>query len=225
MHDFGRDILLDRLPELLAGQRVLDLGCGEGIIARAVAARGACVLGIDPSPRMIEHARDVERSRPSGAAFSVDDGCTLATVGTGSVEWVTAGLSLNNVPDLDAALAAVRRVLVPGGFLVFTIPHPCFEAPHATWTETEDGTVRRVVGDYLTEGFWRSSNPKGARRAGNQHRTFSTYLTALVRHGFTIEALDEPAPDARIAATQPWRAGLPPFMVLHTRRARTKHSD
>ncbi|MFI5635358.1 class I SAM-dependent methyltransferase [Streptomyces sp. NPDC051664] len=181
MHDFARDILLGRLPGLLAGHRVLDLGCGEGIIARAVAARGASVVGIDPSPRMIENAQVAERSRPSGALFSVDDGCTLATVATGSVEWVTAGLSLNNVHDLDAALSAVHRVLVPGGFLVFTIPHPCFEAPHATWTETGNGTVRRVVGDYLTEGFWRSRNPEGARRAGNQHRKVSTYLTALMQ--------------------------------------------
>ncbi|MFE4371693.1 class I SAM-dependent methyltransferase [Streptomyces sp. NPDC056835] len=219
MHDFARDILLDRLPELLAGQRVLDLGCGEGIIARATAAREALVLGIDPSTRMIEHARDAERNQPSGASFSVDDGCTLVTVTTGSVDWVTAGLSLNNVPDLDAALSAAHRVLVPGGFLVFTIPHPCFEAPHAAWAETEDGTVRRVVGDYLTEGFWRSRNPEGARRAGNQHRKLSTYLAALMRNGFGIEAVEEPTPDARVVAAQPQRAGLPPFMLLHARRA------
>ncbi|WP_371794209.1 class I SAM-dependent methyltransferase [Streptomyces sp. NBC_01718] len=219
IHDFGRNILLDYLPTVLAGQRVLDLGCGEGIIARAVAARGASVLGIDPSPRMIEHARGAEMSQASGAFFSVDDGCTLTTVATGSVEWVTAGLSVNNVPDLDAALAAVHRVLVPEGFIVFTIPHPCFEAPHAGWTEREDGSVRRIVGDYLTEGFWRSGNPEGARRAGNQHRKLSTYLNALMRNGFTIEAVDEPAPDARVAASQPQRAGLPPFMVLQARRA------
>jgi ubiquinone/menaquinone biosynthesis C-methylase UbiE len=217
MHDFARDCLLRRLPERLAGLRVLDLGCGEGIVARAVAARGASVVGIDPSPRMIEHALDAERSRPSGTRFSVDDGCTLSTVGTGSVEWVTAGLSLNNVPDLDAALSAVRRVLVPGGGLVFTVPHPCFEAPHATWTEAGDGTVRRVVGDYLAEGFWRSGNPEGARRAGNQHRKLSTYLTALIRHGFRTEAVEEPTPDADVIAAQPQRAGLPPFMVLQAR--------
>jgi ubiquinone/menaquinone biosynthesis C-methylase UbiE len=219
MHDFGRDSLLDRLPGLLDGQHVLDFGCGEGIIARAAAARGACVVGIDPSPRMIENARDAERDRPSGASFRVDDGCALATVATGSVEWVTAGLALNNVPDLDAALSAVHRVLVPGGFLVFTIPHPCFEAPHATWTATGNGAVRRVVGDYLAEGFWRSANPEGARRAGNQHRKLSTYLTALARHGFSTEAVDEPAPDAGVVAAQPRRAGLPPFMVFQARRA------
>ncbi|WP_169316970.1 class I SAM-dependent methyltransferase [Actinacidiphila oryziradicis] len=166
MHDFARDILLDRLPDDLGDQRILDLGCGEGILTRAVAARSASVIGIDPAPRLIHHARAAEADRRTGAVYAVDDGCTLSTVPTSSVEWVIAGLSLNNVPDLPAALTAVRRVLVAGGRLVFTVPHPCFEVPHATWTEAEDGTPRRVIGSYLAEGFWRSANPEGARRAG-----------------------------------------------------------
>ncbi|MEU6439989.1 class I SAM-dependent methyltransferase [Streptomyces sp. NPDC047046] len=219
LHGFGRDTLLTHLPELLTGQRVLDLGCGEGFIARAVADRGATVWGIDSSPRMIENARTAEKRQPSGAVFSVDDGCTLATVATASVDWVTAGLSLNNVPDLDAALVAVHRVLAPGGVLIFTVPHPCFEAPHATWIETGGGTTRRVVGDYLAEGFWRSSNPNGVRRAGNQHRKLSTYISALVRNGFEIAAVDEPTPDRSVATAQPQRAGLPPFMLFDVRRA------
>ncbi|MFD8595271.1 class I SAM-dependent methyltransferase [Kitasatospora sp. NPDC059646] len=214
MHVFNRDVLLGQLPARLDGQRVLDLGCGEGIIARAVAARGATVLGIDPSPAMIEHAR----ARGGGAVYAVDDGCALRTVADGSVDLVTAGLSLNNVPDLDAALAAVRRVLVPHGSLVLTIPHPCFEAPHASWTTGPDGTARRVVGHYLTEGFWRSVNPEGARRAGNQHRTLAGYLAALLRHGFVLDAVAEPAPTPALVAAQPRRAGLPPFLAARVHR-------
>ncbi|MFF1906000.1 class I SAM-dependent methyltransferase [Kitasatospora sp. NPDC058218] len=217
MHDFNRDVLLHHLPEELNGHHVLDLGCGEGIVARAVAARGASVVGIDPSPRMIEHARAAETSQSGTVIYSVDDGCVLSTVVADSVDWVTAGLSLNNVPNLDAALTAVKRVLVTQGSLVFTIPHPCFEAPHATWTQAADGAARRVVGSYLTEGFWRSDNPDGARRAGNQHRTLSTYLTALVRHGFVLEAAAEPVPSAQVAAAQPQRAELPPFLAIRAR--------
>ncbi|OKJ14048.1 hypothetical protein AMK19_10045 [Kitasatospora sp. CB01950] len=214
LHEFNRDALLAHLPERLDGQRVLDLGCGEGIIARAVAARGASVVGIDPSPAMIAHAR----AQGTGVDYAVDDGCVLSTVSDCSVDRVTAGLSLNNVPDLDAALAAVRRVLVPHGSLVLTIPHPCFEAPHAAWTTDGDGTARRVVGQYLDEGFWRSADPGSVRRAGNQHRTLATVLTALLRHGFVLEAVAEPPPTARLAAARPERAALPPFLAVRARR-------
>ncbi len=217
LHEFSREILLGCLPGELSGERVLDVGCGEGIITRAVAARGARVVGVDPSARMIEHARAAEGDLPTGAVYAVDDGCTLATVGTGLFGWVTAGLSLNNVPDLDAALGAVRRVLVGGGRLVFTVPHPCFEAPHAAWTDAVQGRRRRVVGDYHAEGFWRSGNPEGVRRAGNQHRMLSAYLGALVARGFVIEAVAEPLPDARVVAEQPERADLPPFLLVQAR--------
>ena len=215
LNDLSRDALLGRLPEQLSGRRVLDLGCGEGTVARALAGRGASVRGIDPSRRMIEHAR---AARTDGVEYAVDDGCTLATVADASVDWVTAALSLNNVPDLDAALAAVRRVLTAGGGLVFTVPHPCFEAPHAAWTRPEDGPVRRTSGDYLVEGFWRSGNPEGVRRAGNQHRTVATYFTALFAHGFLGVAVAEPAPTAAVVAMQSQRAGLPPFLVVHAVR-------
>ncbi|MEY9946646.1 class I SAM-dependent methyltransferase [Kitasatospora sp. GAS1066B] len=219
LNEFSRDILLDQLPDDPAGRRVLDVGCGEGIATRALAARGAHALGIDPSPRMIEHARAAEQRTPTGARSLVDDGCTLATVAAGSVDWVTAALSLNNVPDLPAALRAARRVLVPDGLLVFTIPHPCFEAPHAGWTDStaEPGRPRRVVGDYHAEGFWRSADPHGVRRAGNQHRRLSGYLNALIAHGFAIEATAEPEPGPEVAAAQPRRAELPPFFVVRAR--------
>ena len=214
MHDLAGGALLARLPEDLAGVRVLDLGCGEGLLTRALAARGAAVHGIDSAPRMIEHARAAEAANPTGATYAVDDGGTLSTVASTSVDWVTAGLALNNVPDLGAALGAVHRVLVPGGHLVFTVPHPCFEAPGAAWTD--DG--RRIIGTYLNEGFWRSDNPQGARRAGNQHRTISSYVSGLIGAGYRIETMAEPAPTADLVAEQPQRSALPPFLLLQAQR-------
>ncbi|MFD6418774.1 class I SAM-dependent methyltransferase [Streptomyces sp. NPDC060194] len=190
----------------------------RAVSCKGIVTRGASVAGIDPSPRMIEHARAAPAGERGTVVYAVDDGCVLSTVATNSVDWVTAGLSLNNVPDLDAALAAVRRVLRAEGSLAFTVPHPCFEAPHAAWTQATGGPVRRVVGDYSAEGFWRSDNPQGARRAGNQHRTLSTYLMALVRHGFVLETVTEPSRSDQVVAAQPRRAGLPPFLAVRVRR-------
>src|SRR2546423_2913801 len=112
MHEFARAVLLDALPTEMDGLRVLDLGCGEGLITRAAADRGAEAVGVDPTVRLIDRARAVEATNPTGATYRVDNGCTLATVPDDSTNWVTAGLSLNNVPDLDAAIGSTRRVLV-----------------------------------------------------------------------------------------------------------------
>jgi len=209
MHQFARDVLLDALPADMSGLRVLDLGCGEGLITRAAASRGAEVVGVDPTVRLIERARAIEATAATRVTYRVDDGCILATVADDWADWVTAGLSLNNVPDLDAAIASIRRALVPGGRLVLTVPHPCFEAPHARWVGAE-----RTIGSYSTEGFWRSANPRGVRRAGNHHRTISHYLNALIDLGFTLTMIAEPPASPLVIAEQPQRAAQPSFLLV-----------
>jgi SAM-dependent methyltransferase len=130
---------------------------------------------------------------------------------------VTAALSLNNIPALDTALQSIRRVLRPGGFLAFTVPHPCFDAPATETIATERG-IRRTAGDYFAEGLWRSTHPHSVRRAGNYHRTISTYITALLSHGFAIRSCHEPPPNDEVRAEAPHRLGLPPFLLISATR-------
>lgn len=206
LHEFVRDSLVAALPTDLTGMQLLDVGCGEGSISRELAGRGGTVLGIDNSERMITAAIT---ATPTGIDYLVDDGTTLSEVPDHCMDWVTAGMALNNLSDLSRALGSIRRVLVPGGRLAFTVPHPCFEAPHSSWV-----AGRRLIGDYLTEGFWRSREPSGVRRAGNHHRTVSTYVMALIAAGFAIDTMAEPEPPQSVLAEQPHRAGLPPFLLM-----------
>jgi hypothetical protein len=115
-------------------------------------------------------------------------------------------------------LAAVRRVLVAGGWFAFVIGHPCSLTPGAGVTTGADGRPAAVVNGYFGERFWRSPNPQGVRRAGNHHRTLATYLNALIRAGFALEAVDEPTPSDRLAAQQPVYAEVPIFFAARARR-------
>jgi ubiquinone/menaquinone biosynthesis C-methylase UbiE len=230
MHRFSRDILLSALPPNLAGLNVLDVGCGEGLITRALAARGATALGVDPTSALVDHARAAEEAHPVGAIYRQDNGETLSSIETASIDLVTAGLSLNNIPDLTAAVASIKRVLKRDGALAFTVPHPCFDAPYGGCV-TVNGTPRRLIGDYLAEGFWRSTDPHSVRRAGNYHRTIATYVNLLTQHGFAIGVLAEPVPDEPVRVTNLHRAGLPPFLLIRTcpsprdQRGETPHLD
>lgn len=217
MHEFSRNILLSVLPPTLTGVHVLDVGCGEGIVTRAIAARGAIVVGVDPTSGLIAHARTTEQARPTSATYRQDDGQTLSTVESESMDWVTAALSLNNIAELHTAVGSIKRVLKPQGRFAFTVPHPCFDAPSAR-SVTVDGHERRVVGDYLAEGFWRSTHPQSVRRAGNYHRTIATYMTALTDHGLSLDVLAEPPPNEKVSAENPHRRALPPFLLVCTAR-------
>jgi len=99
-----------------AGLRTLDLATGTGDIAFAMAARGADVVGLDITHRMIELAME-KQSRKAGdshAAFLVGDMQALPFPNA-SFDIVTTGYGLRNVPDLTVAIDEIRRVLRPGG--------------------------------------------------------------------------------------------------------------
>jgi len=121
------------------GQRALDLACGTGDITFGLGARGASVVGLDITHRMLELAR--LRAASGGAtarqartphpasrtphpasgtphpAFVTGDMCALPFA-DGEFDVVTTGYGLRNVPDIDAAIREVLRVLQPGGVLV-----------------------------------------------------------------------------------------------------------
>ena len=173
---------------------------------------------MDLSEQMIGHARRQEIAGPLGIDFRVGDAQILDGLADGAFAGVVANLSLNNVDDLAAAVHTVRRVLRPGGWLVFTIPHPCFETPHASPATTPDGRAAQLVAGYFEERFWRSDNPQGFRRAGNWHRTLATYLNTLVDGGFVVTRVLEPEPSSALAASHPGRADVPMFLVVRAAR-------
>jgi demethylmenaquinone methyltransferase/2-methoxy-6-polyprenyl-1,4-benzoquinol methylase len=97
------------------GERLLDLACGTGDIAELAAREGARVTGIDLTPAMLEVAR--RRLGRPGVALVAGDMMALPA-STASVDAVTVGYGLRNVPSLEIALAEIARVLRPGGRLL-----------------------------------------------------------------------------------------------------------
>jgi demethylmenaquinone methyltransferase / 2-methoxy-6-polyprenyl-1,4-benzoquinol methylase len=118
----------------LGGARALDLATGTGDLAFALADRGARVVGLDITPRMIELARaksngavsearvdrqraEAGRVQPDGTRFLVGDMSALPFANQ-VFDVVTTGYGLRNVPDLALAIAEIHRVLKPGGQLL-----------------------------------------------------------------------------------------------------------
>lgn len=101
------------MAEVAAGERALDLACGTGDLAFAVAARGARTVGLDITHRMVQLAMQ----KSGGVRFITGD-MTSLPFRSGSFDLVTTGYGLRNVPDLDAAIAEIARVLRPGGRLL-----------------------------------------------------------------------------------------------------------
>jgi SAM-dependent methyltransferase len=108
---------------LPAGGSVLDLGCGTGELAGAIAAVGMQVTGCDISPEMLRGAAAAD---PAGAVdwIQLDPGWRRLPFASGSFDAVVAASVLEYVDDPAAVLRECRRVLRPGGVVLCTVPNP-----------------------------------------------------------------------------------------------------
>src|SRR5439155_16772226 len=115
---YGRDRRWKRRVIDLAApspdMRAADLATGTGDLAFALAARGARVVGLDMTRRMIELGREKVGGRRAVLRFLVGDMVALPFT-SGSFDIVTTGYGLRNVADLTAAIDEILRVLKPGG--------------------------------------------------------------------------------------------------------------
>jgi SAM-dependent methyltransferase len=183
------------LLELLgpaAGLRVLDLACGHGRLSRQLARRGATVLGVDLSRALLAAAETAERAAPLGIRYLHGDAAAPTWLHGDRFDAVTCCFGLSDIDDLDGAAASVAQALRPGGLFVFSILHPCFPGSPGVSSAWPTG------GGYHDEGYWRADGELSTlrRQVGANHRTLSTYLNTLRRHGLRLDELAEPAPPA-----------------------------
>jgi ubiquinone/menaquinone biosynthesis C-methylase UbiE len=194
-------LLMPAVLDLLGDVRdlaVLDLACGPGFYADRLARRGARVTGTDISEEMLRRARETVRGGTHRPSFYHLSAAELAPSWTASFDIVLCIMALVDIPNIDDVLKEVARVLKPAGRFVFAVIHPCFVMPGAEWVVDEEGNPsHKRVDSYFAEGFFGKEwyGQGGLRsRLGGHHRTLTTYVRALRRHGFCVTDLVEPQP-------------------------------
>lgn len=189
------------------GCRLLDIGCGSGWFARAMAERGARVTGVDLSPRMIEYARRHEAESPLGIGYHVLDAARIAdSFPAGSFERATSCVALQDMPSPDVVLRAVHHALAPGGRLVASITHPFSDTPFRAWERDAAGTKRWLCVDRYFERevleFQWQGWPYDFTTAG-LHVPLETWFDWILSAGFVVRGVREPQPTAEALSRHP----------------------
>lgn len=146
--DTTRRVLLNphifRLLGDVTGAAMLDAGCGQGYLARMLAGRGARVTGVEPARAPYEYAVARERERRQQIRYLQAD---LAGAGglDGQFHAVVANVVFWAIPDWIPALR-------PGGLLVFSLEHSCFEDGTRSRHEHDCVEVREYLHDYARVG-------------------------------------------------------------------------
>jgi ubiquinone/menaquinone biosynthesis C-methylase UbiE len=209
-YDVYRDYLntpafLEMLPDV-RGMSGIDIGCGEGHNTRLIARQGATMVGIDIAEVFIQHAVKAEQDEPLGIEYHRASALEVPFPDQ-RFDFATAVMSLMDVPETGRALSEAFRVIKPGGFLQFSICHPCFDTPHRRNLRDEQGKTYAIeVGDYfrnldgeVTEWLF-SAAPAELKRKHPRFkiprftRTLSQWLNLLIDIGFLIERVEEPRP-------------------------------
>jgi 2-polyprenyl-3-methyl-5-hydroxy-6-metoxy-1,4-benzoquinol methylase len=214
--DFARQYLLNpaifRLLGPVKGKTILDAGCGQGYLARLLARKGADVIGMEPTPTLINHAIEREREEKLGIQYIQAD-LSYYSQPALQFEAVVSNMVLMDIPEYEKALSNCLGWLVPGGSLVFSLSHPCFEASYAEYMSKGYLEVKEYFAEYLiaqTYGY-------------RLHRPLSHYLNAVVRHQGIIKEVVEPQLEMA-HLPQPLDEAerdlhVPSFIIIHATKA------
>src|ERR1700739_3050562 len=127
LSDFtARPLVLQELAPL-TGKHVLDLGCGEGYVARLVAQAGAqSVFGIDISSEMIDRARQAAAGAPCPMTFRSGNAIHFREFPREQFDRVIAVFMVSYLSraEMTEVFRTVRSRLAPAGRFIFTVPHP-----------------------------------------------------------------------------------------------------
>ncbi|MGI8937840.1 MAG: class I SAM-dependent methyltransferase [Iamia sp.] len=186
---------------LAGADRVLDVGTGEGQVARQTLAGGArTVVGIDPT-----RAQVVEAAVRGGGPSYALAGAAALPFAPASFDAVVACLVFEHVVAVDAALAEVARVLVPGGRFAFFLNHPLLQTPNSGWIDDhvlDPPEQYWRIGPYLREDLSLEEVEPGVR-IPFVHRPLSRYLNAMAANGLLLRHMDEPSPPVGFLGRSP----------------------
>jgi toxoflavin synthase len=197
LSDFtARPFVLD-LCAPVAGERVLDLGCGEGYCSRELRRRGAgSVYGIDISNGMIAAARKQESQDALGIRYEVGCATDLSNLGDCQFDLVIAVFLFNylTTDQTEQCLTQIASRLSPGGRIVFSVPHPAFpymrSPAYPFYFQVEGAGYFSKRNHQFPGRIW--------QRDGSYldvqltHKTFEDYFKALESAGFnTMPTLRE----------------------------------
>jgi ubiquinone/menaquinone biosynthesis C-methylase UbiE len=224
--DHHHDLIIPGVLDILKpkkGEKMLDLGCGQGIFSFELARRGVQVVGIDSSKKLIEIAK--KRSEKYNIHYFVSDAAKLSVIQDATFDAVVSILAVQNMEDLDAVSKETSRVLKKGGRMIWVMNHPCFRIPRQSgWGFDEKRKLQyRRVDRYLSPLKIPIQMHPGAKPdvvTWTFHRPLSIYMQSLTQSGFCITGFEEWAskrtsrPGEKARAENSARAEIPMFLAL-----------
>ena len=184
---YYRDAFFDEI--VARSGRTLEVGCGEGRVARDLARRGHDVVAIDPTATLLEHARSTD----PGLLYARADAAALPFPDE-SFDTVVAYNSLMDVDDMPTSVREAARVLKPNGHFCVCVVHPMRDA--GAFAGEEPGADFVISGPYFGPRSFKGTFEREGRSMTFEGWSYSLqdYSRAFEAAGLVLERLREPLP-------------------------------
>ena len=189
------------LPDL-KDKSILDLGCGSGrftfLLEKEVPGT---IIGIDLSQQMLDIAKEKSNKNNSKAVFQKGDINRLDLIKTGTVDFIFSSTTFQYILDLNTLFSQLYSLLNTGGSCILTLMHPVYTAGYPTdkngvIPSDDDWTIRyldKSIRSYIQP--WIEYNSLiNNYLSSSYHHTFSDYFNSIIKAGFHIIQVEEPAP-------------------------------
>lgn len=216
--EYEEQILPLAAEHLTGARRVLDIGTGEGQVARLAASLGAEVIGLDPTWNQVEVAKE----RAGGPQYLRSSAASLPFPDA-SFDVAVACLVFEHIEEVHEAIVEVARVLEPDGRFLFFLNHPLLQTPNSGWIDDQilDPPEQYWrIGAYLREDSSIEEVQKDVF-IPFIHRPMNIYVNALIRNELLLTGMEEPAPPPGFLARAPEytdAAHIPRLLFLRTEK-------
>jgi SAM-dependent methyltransferase len=238
MGDEGNDFFnilcwpaLVSLLDLQPGQHILDIGCGNGLTSRRLAALGAKVTAFDFSTNLIQKAK--ARENPNSnieyrVVDATDEGQLLA-LGQVAFDSALSNMALFDMADIETLFQILPRLLKPKGIFVFSLTHPAFNNSSSVHVveELDDGEIKTVYSVKISR-YMTAYSAKGLALRGQPkpqmyfERPLQYYLNLGFQNGFVLDGFEERAfpPNSPQTSSLGWGgkfSEIPPALIARMR--------
>lgn len=222
--EFHKHVVLPGILHLLGdikGKSILDVACGQGVLCRVLAEKGAGVTGVDSAEPLVRLARQ----RTPSIHYHVGDARDIDFLPANFFDSATCILAVQNMHPIQPVLDTTARRLKQWGTLVIVMMHPCFRgAKESSWGwDIDKGVQYRRVDRYLTP----RKAPIVAHPGKNDgaytwtfHKPLQDYVKACRKAGLLVDAMEE-WPSHKVSTSGPRahaentaRKEIPMFMAI-----------
>ncbi|MCT4601018.1 MAG: class I SAM-dependent methyltransferase [Marinifilaceae bacterium] len=203
----------ERLLDLKKGNKLLDIGCGNGIFARKMAKKGINVTAFDFSNKNINNALKYNTNNIEYLILDATLNNDLEKLNSKTYDGIAANMVFMDIPKIDCIFSKIYKLLTKNGNFVFSIQHPCFNSEYVNIKNDNSLHITNYIDTNTSKG---NAIPTQKVEQYYFHRSISYYVNLGISNNLVINGFNEPV--FKSNGKKEIYSKFPPVLIISMKR-------